>query len=316
MNPFEAMNIAAECSQEFIEQTEQQNAVYQDPVKYSNYFDTYKSEPKYYQNPSNFISPYDYDNWGGISGIIATFDESTRTPIINQDNKIDPNKIYTSELAALRSSAADQVRITKLFEKKLMESLKDKDKFGLNENDILAMQSLTSAKSALTAITKEIIGVKKNISELRVKQQQFADRNPGGMVDGGVVPTTSSSIDNVRLLDSIFQSSISTPIDVDNIGNNFTDEEINRDIDRANSVIDSVLPIDEIDPYIRNERRNPKVVVEIDESGDLPRYVTYADNGEVLDNYPPPAAKIVNIDRDKMIATDSTEREYPVIIKK
>lgn len=316
MNPFELMNAAAEMSQDVIEQTEQQEAVYQDPTKYANYFDTYKAQPMYYPNAGSFISQYDYDNWGGISGIISSFDEAARTPLINQDNKLDPNKIYTSELAALRSSAADQVRITKLFEKKLMESLKDKDKFGLNENDIMAMQSLTAAKSALTSITKEIIGVKKNISELRVKQQQFADKASNGMVDGGVVPTTSGSLDNVRLLDSIFESSISTPIDVDNIGTDYSDEEISKDIDRAVAVIDNVLPTDEIDPYIQNERRHPKVVVEIDEAGDLPRYVTYADNGEVLDNYPAPAAKIVNIDRDKMIATDSTERQYPVIIKK
>ena len=59
MNPFELMNAAAEMSQDVIEQTEQQEAVYQDPTKYANYFDTYKAQPMYYPNAGSFISQDD-----------------------------------------------------------------------------------------------------------------------------------------------------------------------------------------------------------------------------------------------------------------
>ena len=44
-----------------------------------------------------------------------------------------------------------------------MEGLTDRGKFGLNEADIMAMQALTSARSAITAINKEQIAIKKNI---------------------------------------------------------------------------------------------------------------------------------------------------------
>jgi hypothetical protein len=282
-----------------------------DPQTFANEFNAYKSEPTLYPNATQYISPYTYDNWGGVTGIIASFDESSRAPGTIIDNKIDPNKIYTAELAALRSSAADQIRITKLFEKKLMEGLKDKDKFGLNENDILAMQALTSARTAVTGINKEMIGIKKNISELRLKQQQQQMARGGANTsDGGaVLPTTSGSDLGHSVLDDIFDKLPGgTPIAYGN--NTYDPTTVQADVDRATGILDTMVNIGKLDKYTMYESENPNTVVLVGDSDEDTEFATYSESGELLEDYPNPVSDIVEINREGGYAKDSLNRTY------
>ena len=303
MNPFE---ILSETEDLIPDHAQQQETTFADPREFANEFNAYRTEPTLFPNATQYISPYTYDNWGGVTGIIASFDESTRDPGTIVENKIDPNKIYTAELAALRTSAADQVRITKLFEKKLMEGLKDKDKFGLNENDILAMQALTSARAAVTGINKEMIGIKKNISELRLKQQQQQMARATGTVDGGVVPTTSS--DNGHdFLDKIFNLP-GNPVGYDS--NLYDTQASQADIARANDILDQTVGMGKLDKYTMYENENPSTVVLIGDSDDDVEFATYSESGELLEDYPTPISDIVEIDRQSGFAKDSLNRTY------
>lgn len=289
-------------------ESQQQQQMYTNPQAFVNEFNAYRMEPTLYPNATQYISPYAYDNWGGVTGIIASFDESARAPGTIIDNKIDPNKIYTAELAALRTSAADQVRITKLFEKKLMEGLKDKDKFGLNENDIEAMQALTAARSAVTGINKEMINIKKNISELRLKQQQQQmARGVASQGDGAVLPTTNSDLGH-SVLDDIFDKlPAGTPIHYEST---YDPQAVAADIDRAVGILDGTVNAGQIDKYTRYENENPSTVVLIGDSDDDTEFATFSESGELLDDYPNPVSDITEINREAGYAKDSLNRTY------
>jgi len=290
-------------------ESQQQQQMYTNPQSFANEFNAYRMEPTLYPNATQYISPYAYDNWGGVTGIIASFDESSRAPATIIDNKIDPNKIYTAELAALRTSAADQVRITKLFEKKLMEGLKDKDKFGLNENDIEAMQALTAARSAVTGINKEMINIKKNISELRLKQQQ-QQLARGGTPQGGdpgVLPTTGSDIGH-SVLDDIFDKlPAGVPV---NYNDSYDPQTIASDIDRAEDILNGAVGLGKLDKYTQYETENPTTVVLIGDSDEDTEFATFSESGELLDDYPNPVSDITEINREAGYAKDSLNRTY------
>lgn len=318
-NPFEAMNYACDHSQKELAQMSQNESPYQDMNKYAEYFNSPEKSPVLFYPTTNtsYISPYMYDNWGGVSGIIASLNEDSKMGQLQQEQKIDPNKIYTSELSSLRAAAADQVRIIKFFEKKFMDTAKNNQ--NLTENDILAMQSLTAARQALTSIAKEIIGVKKNISELRLKQQQMNNQSMRGNVDGGIVPTTSASnMNTTAFLDEIFSSNAANVVDVDRVIADMSPEQLQSDITSAEAIIDNITGGDSsIDAYTEYEHLNPKTFVVVDENDDNPEYVTLSNfgNGEVIPDYPKPVANIVSINRDTNTAIDSTERSYPIINK-
>jgi len=288
--------------------SKQQEQLYYDPTTFANEFHNYKSEPTLYPNMTHYLEPLGSDNWGGVTGIMATFDEASRSPGALVDNRIDPNKIYTSELAALRSSAADQVRITKLFEKKLMEGLKDKDKFGLNENDILAMQALTAARSAVTGINKEMITIKKNISELRLKQQQSSKQLTNA--DPGVVPTTPGSIEmGHSMLDDVFNSAVAVPVEY-HPSPQYDPQTVENDVNRAAGLLDDILPSPNVNQYAKYETERPTTYVMIGDSDDDVEFATFNDNGDLLEDYPNPISEIVEINREGGYAKDSLLRTY------
>ena len=60
----------------------------------------------------------------------------------------------------------------KIFEKRLQESLTEKRKVGLTEEDVLAMQALTAANNAIVSSINQQVNIKKTIADLRIKQQQ------------------------------------------------------------------------------------------------------------------------------------------------
>ena len=145
---------------------------YTDPAPSGNWeeeFVGFKTSPVLY-NMDGFISPYASNNWGGTTNILQYINDESRLPQF--ENKIDPNKIFSSEINGLRALAADQQRITKMFETRLRESLSEKGKMGLTEEDIEAMSALTAARSAIAGTYKEQVAIKKNIADIRIKQAQ------------------------------------------------------------------------------------------------------------------------------------------------
>lgn len=176
------------------------------PMSWEEAFSGFKSRPVLY-NMDGWISPFASSNWGGTSNILAYIDEQYRLP--GNENKLDPNRIFTAEVNGLRALSADQAKILKLFERKLMESLTEKGKIGLTEEDIEAMSTITAARSALTNIEKEKVAIKKNIADIKIKQSaQGTSANNGGAnanQQSGRQPTTTDI--GMNILDNIFAAS-------------------------------------------------------------------------------------------------------------
>lgn len=256
-------------------------------------------------NMDGYISPYASNNWGGTSMIMKNLEDETHNPPLS--NKVDPNKIFNSDISALRALAADQKKISKLFEKRLVESLTDRGKVGLNEEDIMAMQALTAANNAIASINKEQINIKKNIADLRIKQSQ--NRTSGSAGDPSLGSRGMSSVDVGRsILDSIFDvpSSNITNMSTPNVNYQTSSES------DASMLIDSIIPSSESNPYIKYESSNPTTYVTVGDSDSDAEFMTYDSSGELISDYPNPTTKIVKIDREANIAVDECLVQYPL----
>lgn len=276
---------------------------YQDTSKMTEYYSMYKlQQPSYAID--GYISPYATNNWDTSSGILNYIDDNTRLPALDQ--KMDPNRIFTSDIAALRALASDQNKIVKMFEKRLVESLADKGKFGLNEDDVNAMQALTAARAAIVNISKEQIQIKKNIADLKLKQQQQSgmSNQPG---NAGGNNNSISGIDVGRsFMDKIFDMPAHQPIDV-----NYSVPEVS--LEQASQVIDNLVP--NVNEVISYESSAPTTYVVVGESDDDVEFATYDSTGQLISDYPNPSSHIETIDRENRRATDDLLVSYPIKFK-
>lgn len=265
------------------------------PANWEDTFKGFKSSPVLY-NMDGYISPYASQNWGGTSTILQYIDEDAKLGSIN--NKIDPNRIFSSEITRLRTLAADQQKITKLFEKRLMESLNEKGKIGLTEEDVEAMSALTSARSAIASISKEQANIKKSIADMRIKQSQ-SNGNEGGSMDKY---NSTSSMDIGRsILDNIFDAPSTSTIPISYNATNVND---------ASKVIDNLIP--NVNSNIRHENSEPTTYVMLGETDDDVEYATYSSDGNLIPDFNNPTGRITNIDRDSKTAVNEFLEQFPI----
>ena len=287
----------------YVEPSEQAFGNWQDE------FAGFKSRPVLY-NVDGYISPYATNNWGGTSSIMKTLGDESRLPPLS--DKIDPNKIFTSEIAAFRALAADQQKIVKMFEKKLMEGLTERGKFGLNETDIEAMSALTAARGAISNINKEQVAIKKNIADLRIKQNAAVSNAGGTSADGSETVHSGSAMDVGRsILDSLFDAK---PIPQNTPAIPEGSYETASVADAA-KVIDGIVSDGEVAASIQYESEKPTTYVIVGETDDDVEFATYSSDGELIVDYPNPNTKITNIDREAKSANDELFQSYPLKFK-
>ena len=276
---------------------------YQDSSKIQEYYSMYKlAQPSYALE--GYISPYPTNNWDTSSGILQYVEDNTRLPALDQ--RIDPNRIFNSDIAALRSLAADQNKIVKMFEKRLTESLTDKGKFGLNEEDIEAMQAVTAGRNAIVGITKEQINIKKNIADIRLKQQ-MQQQQQSGVGNGGNGGVSAISMSR-EFMDSMFNMPARS-IDIGTVNEEVTDGSL----EQASQLIDELIP--EVSDSVKYESRTPKTVVVVGESEDDVSFETYDSSGNIIEGYKNPTSRIVSIDRESRKAKDDLDVRYDVVFK-
>lgn len=276
-------------------------------TKWEDAFAGFKSRPTLYNMDGYNISPYSSNNWGGTSNILQWIDRDER--LGNTVDKVDPNKIFSSEMNGLRALASDQQKIIKMFEQKLVESLVDQRKNGLTESDIDALSALSTARSTIATITKEQSNIKKNITDIKLKQYQIADNKRNheqmatgnGDTGGNMAPRNMSK---TSILDNIFNSTIAT-----NGGDpvNYTG---GSSMD-PNSLIDSIT--NPTSNHLQYESSNPTTYVVVDNDNDgRTSFETYSETGELLNDYPNPDSRIVSLDYDAGVATDELGQKYPI----
>lgn len=284
---------------------------YTDPGPAMNFDDAFagfKSSPVLY-NIDGYISPYSGNNWGGTTNILQYLDEEARLPSF--ENKIDPNKIFTSEINGLRALAADQQKIVRMFENRLKESLTEKGKMGLTEEDIEALSALTTARSAITGTYKEQVAIKKNIAELRIKQAQNNNNGSSSAQADGSGGRFGAADVGRSIMDNIFAMPVSAP-NTDSMNPVYNAPTM--DVDKASSVIDELVP--STNGIVKYEGYNPATFVVIGESGtpEDSEYVTYSNNGDgpIIPDFPVPTTKIVTIDKAANTAYDELGVSYPI----
>lgn len=282
----------------------QYQPTYQDqprPMNWEEAFNGFKTRPVLY-NMDGYISPFSSNNWGGTSNILQYIDEQFRLP--NNENKIDPNKIFTSEVNGLRAIEADHVKILKMFKRKFEESLTEKGKIGLTEEDIEAMAAINAATSTLTSIEKEKVNIKKNIADIKIKQNQQSNAPAGSNSSMGPGKPLASADIGRSILDNIFAANSQPQIPT-------TAVEYNAEnADSAGQVIDALIPT--VGDSVKFENQEPTTYVVVGETDDDIDFVTYSSDGNIIPDYPKPSATITKIDRESHTATDTYLVSYPL----
>lgn len=272
------------------------------PTGWEEEFQNLRLYPTLY-NLDGYTQPLPYVNWG--NGFpIGEMAEDMRNAL--EPQRLDINKIFTSEIQALRKVGSDQYRIIKMFEKKFTEMITEKGKFGITEEDVEAFNALISARAQLTANTKEQVAIKKSIAELKIKQNQ-AMKQVGGMGGpAGASPMDASSdsigrsiLDNIFSVDTNNTPAQTAPTDFASL--NPTD---------AASILDSLIPSSDVSEHIQFEASQPKTFVVVGRDGSDPEYQTFSGDGTIIPDYPNPTSKITDIDKDTGKATDELLVQY------
>ena len=271
------------------------------PTGWEQEFQNLRLYPTLY-NLDGYTQPLPYVNWG--NGFpFAEMSEEMRNTL--EPQKLDINKIFTSEIQSLRKIGSDQYRIIKMFEKKFTEMMTEKGKFGITEEDVEAFNALVSARAQLTANTKEQVAIKKNIAELKIKQNQAVKTVSGMGGPGGASPMDTSTDSIGRsILDNIFSADSSSPAQPSP-----TDFAVLNPTD-ASTILDSLIPSSDVSEHIQFESSQPKTFVVIGRDGSDPEYQTFSGDGTIIPDYPNPTSKITDIDKDTGKATDELLVQY------
>lgn len=281
-------------------------------------FKSFKSRPVLY-NIEGYFSPYASDSWVRPSSMMSFMDDRTRIPFV--ENKIDPNKIFTSELNGLRTIEADQTKITKMFERRLMESLTEKGKFGLTEEDIEAMATLNACRGTLTSINKEKTAIKKTIAELKIKQAQNnsdSSSAAGTSKPGDVNDFGKFMLDNIFNIPASPQTSALATTTPPSNGGSIPTTAVNytpMDDSKARDVIDGIFPT--VSDHVAYERDGVRVCAVYDEPGS-DHYVLEAydkDNNLVPDYEIPADLTIDSMIPETNKAIDNRNREVEVFYR-
>ena len=281
-----------------------------DPQVWLDRYAQFKSRPQFNPNVNGYISPYASAHWGSSSDIMQTLSDGFQYGPLQE--KVDPNKIFNSDIAALRTLAADQIKVVKVFERKMLESLNDRGKFGVNEDDIAAMQALTSARAAITAINKEQVAIKKNIAELKIKQQQVSGTSTAGNNPNQVSGSMTSNYDVGRsIMDQIFDMPIPAAATAEPTVQNYP----TMDLEEASNVLENLVNVSDVPSSIHYESDNPTTYVIVGDSDSDVEFATYSSSGELLSDYPNPTSKIQSIDRESGKAVDELLIQYPIKLR-
>lgn len=267
-------------------------------------FSNFKTTPVLY-NMDGFISPYSSNNWGSNSKLLQYIDDQSRLPAL--ENKVDPNKIFTSEINSLRALEADQLKLIKMMEKKLYESISEKGKIGLTEEEIEALSAITSGRNAIAGMANARVSIKKNIADIRIKQNQLAN-NPAAANATGNTGYSGSSMDIGRsMLDKIFE----VPAGTANLPTTNIDYSPINSSD-AGRVLDDLVP--NVNSNLKYEGVEPKTYVVVGESDTDISFETYDSEGRLIPDYPAPDVDpaSITIDRDGRKAVDGYLVEYPL----
>lgn len=250
---------------------------------------------------------YVLSNWSPSADAIRdVLDEMNE---IRHPEKVDANSLFRQESAAFKSLATEQKKVVDVFKKRLLENLLDKNKTMLTEDDVIAMQAYITACNSLAGLTKEQVGIKKNIAELKIKQYmngiKASSSTNGSSTSAGSLSTNDIGLNILNNIMNMPSTSTSIDYNDDSYTTSKTpDEMIAEAVDEG-----------EISDYILNEQAGITTYVVTTKTGSNPYYAYFDKNGNELPNRPNIASQIEKIDLGTNDAENSIGEHYQIKIK-
>ena len=275
-------------------------------AQYPQYFEPSNGLPALYTNPRSY-EPYQSMYFGSSIGVVNAVEDPSFIPV--QDRRVDPNKIFSSDIQAAKTVTAEQTKMKNLFGKRLQESLTEKGKVGLTEEDVLAMQAYTAANNAIVSSINQQVNTKKVIAELRIKQQQ--QNNATASVantntDAGNKYGASTMDIGRSMMDSLFEAASRYP-DAVNSPVNYNAPTIDPD-----SIDSEFLPSTSEQIEFESSGIRTAVVIRGGRE-ETAEYVHIRDDNTIIDDGFVSTNLIDKIEPTQHIAFDKMGRSYPLI---
>ena len=169
----------------------------------------------------------------------------------------------------------------------------------------MALQALTAARNAITAIDKEQVNIRKNIADLKIKQQTAGTRAVSSAGTGESIDKNSMSSTDVgrSILDSIFETHGTV------INTSAPTEYTSTSVDNAAALLDDIVSGPVSSEY---ESMGAKTYVVVGDNSNDASFATFDSNGSEIKDYPNVNAKITRVDLEAGIAEDEYLRTYPI----
>lgn len=226
-----------------------------------------------------------------------------------KDGPTDYSKEFEGEVQLVQNLLSDQSKFTDSLQKRydILESSKGSAR-GIGKFTTDLIGQINQGRSLSAQLVKNLVDIKKTIADLNMKERKEL---AGNGVDSDNLNEYSASLLKQMLKESRNDLSIyddGGPVEggVDDIFANI-----------ENELSDSDRP-DEVDRVIAYEKRGVEIVaiVNPDDVSDFRLEAIASDNGEILEDYPVPKTKSLNVNRSTEQASDDWYNKYRIIWSK
>lgn len=226
---------------------------------------------------------------------------------------VDFKKEFAPDMALFKNLLIDQNKFTESLQKQYdqLNSVKSTAR-GVNKQMSDLIENITQARSLSMQLTDKNVQIKKLVAELTMKQRKELGL---GVTDQDSAITDFANSYMRSMLDNRKMVMDPSNADIVDMSDDLLFDELNSDLDNLG---DDEKRDSEVDKYLQYENRKVKVHAYIpkDEQGqddfDNYQFVAYAEDGELIDDYPLPLHTKLSINRSTNIATDSYGQKYPI----
>lgn len=223
----------------------------------------------------------------------------------DKDEMTDYNKEFEPEMNLLQNLLSDQSRFTSSLQKRYdtLESTKSSAR-GVGKFTTDLITSINQGRSTSLQIASNIVSLKKTIADLNMKERKERAAAEGGDCEN--MGDYSANFLKQVLRESrkdLAAYGDDAPIDgdVSDIFANVASEL--ADSDRS----------DEIDQYLKYEKDNVQIYAFVNKETRDYRLEAMTESGKVLDDYPLPQVRSLEINESTEVASDEYHTKYPII---
>lgn len=223
----------------------------------------------------------------------------------DKNELIDYGKEFEPEMALLENLLSEQSRFTASLQKRYdtLENSKSSARgVGKFTTDLIA--SINAGRSSSLQIVNSLTSLKKTIADLNMKERkEKAAANGEDLENMGEYSANflKQVLRNSRKDLADYGDDAPVEGDESDIFANLSEEL--SDVDRS----------DEIEKYLQHEKDNVQIYAIVNKETDEWYLEARAESGKVIDDYPLPQPKSMEINRSTEVASDEYHTKYPII---